>query len=109
MVLLARCALMGIPANASPVDDTTLPASGDAPSAASVALGDTTAQAAATATAVIAVPTQRLALRLAFIVVTLLRCGGDAGRKLRLLPLGKDDDDTPSTGGFKTGVVPFPT
>ena len=56
MVLLSRCALMGIPANASPVEETTLPASSDGPSAASVALGDI-AQAAAKATAVSAVPT----------------------------------------------------
>src|SRR5438876_4587432 len=72
MGLLSRCALTGIPANGSPAEETTLPARSDAASAASVAPGDTKAAAAAMATAVNAVPTQRLA----FIVVTFLRWGG---------------------------------
>src|SRR3954453_12683955 len=76
MALLSRCALSGIPASGSPVEDTTLPVSSDGPSAASDALDATTAQAAVMASAETAIPN----VSLAFIVVTFLRWGRDAGR-----------------------------
>src|SRR6266545_3353039 len=82
MELPSRCALIGIPASASPVGETTLPARSETPSAASVALGATKVQAAAMAAAVNAVPTKRFA----FIAVTFLRCAGTRGPTLRLLP-----------------------
>src|SRR5437899_1803572 len=94
MVLLSRWALIGIPANGSPADETTLPARSDAPSAAGVALGDKKAQAAAKATAVNAVPT----VRLAFIVVTFLRCGGMHAESATT---AVRDNDTPATKGLQ--------
>src|SRR5947207_3061893 len=81
---LSRRALIGIPANASPVEATTLPARSEAPSAASVAPGATKAQAAAMATAANAVPM----VRWGFIVATFLRWAG-RGPSLRLLPFEK--------------------
>src|SRR3954451_10986661 len=71
MGLLSRCALIGIPAKASPVEETTFPARSDAPSAASASLDGPKAQTPAIARAVNAVPM----VSLAFIVVTFLRDG----------------------------------
>src|SRR5436190_23821809 len=65
-----------MPASASPVEETTLPASSDAPSAASVALGDAKAQTVARTAALNAVSTRRLD----FIAVTFLGMCAGTGR-----------------------------
>src|SRR5215468_1376441 len=60
-----RWALTGIPANASPVDETTLPARSNWPSAATAPRGDAKAPAAAMAMAVNALAMVRLAFMFA--------------------------------------------
>src|SRR5712671_5698148 len=61
MVLLARCALIGIPASASPVAEVTLPLSSGVSSAARGCDGNRKAEAAANATIENAAPLNSLA------------------------------------------------
>src|SRR5258708_491803 len=91
MALPLRWALTGIPANASPAEEVTLPARSEEPSAANTT-GGAKAQAVAMA-AVNAVPMQRLA----FIVMT---PSDGLGRRsnMRLLQF---EDDTPCAEGCK--------
>src|SRR6187200_1143611 len=74
MVPLSRRALIGIPANASPVEETTLPARSEASSPASAAVGCKKMPAAAITTNIVTM------LRFAFIAVTFSAVGWDARR-----------------------------